>query len=224
MVFYEEEEDFPDHMLMSMKQFKIPNKKLNSIIQSQAVMGGGSSVFSFEIDGLMKACEARMVSRMSDMIKDLESRILEKVDQNDQNTELRITSFNSKYVGVVKELTNVQMKGHTLFVMDVKKVSDDVNLKLQELHDDMVREVGVVQNDCATLHKNVDIICDAVTKYVTLSESLSPQITQLSTTTNQKFGGGGGYLDAQRSKGVGAKSCYIFDNYSRVYLTKVYTV
>ena len=31
----EEEEDFPDHMLMSMKQFTILNKKLNSIIQSQ---------------------------------------------------------------------------------------------------------------------------------------------------------------------------------------------
>ncbi|CAI9286378.1 unnamed protein product [Lactuca saligna] len=30
--FDDEEEYFPDHMLMSMKQFKIMNKKLNSII------------------------------------------------------------------------------------------------------------------------------------------------------------------------------------------------
>ncbi|CAI9276980.1 unnamed protein product [Lactuca saligna] len=72
--------------------------------------------------------------------------------------------------------------------MDVKKVREDVNLKLQELCDDMVREVTVVHNDYATLHKKVDIICDAVTKYVTLCESLSPQISQLSTTINQKFG------------------------------------
>ncbi|CAI9289793.1 unnamed protein product [Lactuca saligna] len=105
-------------------------------------MKGGSSVSSFEIDGLMKACEARMVSKMS---------------------ELRINSFNSKHVGAVKELTNVQKERHTLFVMDVKKVREDVNLKLQELRDDMVREVTVVQNDYATLHKKVDIICDAVT-------------------------------------------------------------
>ncbi|CAI9277813.1 unnamed protein product [Lactuca saligna] len=58
MTFDEEEEDFPDDMLMFMKQFKILNKKLNSIIQSQADMGGGSSVSSFEIDGLIKDFEA----------------------------------------------------------------------------------------------------------------------------------------------------------------------
>ncbi|CAI9270043.1 unnamed protein product [Lactuca saligna] len=131
MVFDDEEEDFPDHMLMSMKQFKILNKKLNSIIQSQADMGGGSSVSSFEINRLMKAFEAIMVSKVSGMIKDTASRILEKVDQSDHTTELRINSFNSKYVGAVKELTNVQNERHTLFVMDVKKVREDVNFKLQ---------------------------------------------------------------------------------------------
>ncbi|CAI9286399.1 unnamed protein product [Lactuca saligna] len=150
--------------------------------------GGGSLVSNFEIDGLMKACEARIVSRMSGILRDTESRILEKVDQNDQNIELRVNSFNYKYVGAVKELTNVQKQRHTLFVMDVKKVREDGNLKLQDLRDDMVREVAVVQNDYATPHKKFDIICDVVTKYVTLCESLIPQITQLSTTDNQQFG------------------------------------
>ncbi|CAI9269877.1 unnamed protein product [Lactuca saligna] len=37
--FDEEETDFPDHMLMTMKQFKILNMKLNSIIKSQAILG-----------------------------------------------------------------------------------------------------------------------------------------------------------------------------------------
>ncbi|CAI9276979.1 unnamed protein product [Lactuca saligna] len=98
----EEVEDFPDHMLMSIKQFKILNKKLNSIIQYQADVGGGSSMSSSELDGLMKAFEARMANRMSGMIKDSEVRILEKVDHADQTTNLRINSFNSKYVGAVK--------------------------------------------------------------------------------------------------------------------------
>ncbi|CAI9285985.1 unnamed protein product [Lactuca saligna] len=129
-----------------------------------------------------------MVSRMSGMLRDTKSRILEKVDQNDQTTELRINSFNSKYVGAVKELTNVQKERHTLFVMDVKKLREDVNLNLQELCDDMVRELTVFQNDYATLHNKVDIICDAVTKYVMLYKSLSPQITQLSTSDNQQLG------------------------------------
>ncbi|CAI9299849.1 unnamed protein product [Lactuca saligna] len=38
--FDDEETDFPDHMLITMKQFKILNTKLNSIIQSQADLGG----------------------------------------------------------------------------------------------------------------------------------------------------------------------------------------
>ncbi|CAI9299239.1 unnamed protein product [Lactuca saligna] len=188
LAFHEDEEDFPNHMLMSMKQFKILNKKLNSIIQSQADMGGGSSVSTFEIDGLMKACEARMVSKISGMIKDSEINLLEKIDHTDETTKLRTNFFNSKYVGDVKELTNVQKERHTLFVMDVKKVREDVNLNLRELREDMVHEVAVVQNDYATLHKKVDIICDAITKYVTLYESLSPRITQLYTNDNQQFG------------------------------------
>ncbi|CAI9283832.1 unnamed protein product [Lactuca saligna] len=49
--FDEEETDFPDHMLMTMKQFKILNTKFNSILQSQADLGGGNSVTSLEVDG-----------------------------------------------------------------------------------------------------------------------------------------------------------------------------
>ncbi|CAI9298591.1 unnamed protein product [Lactuca saligna] len=41
LVFDEDEVDFPDHMLMTMNQFKILNTKLNSILQSQADLGGG---------------------------------------------------------------------------------------------------------------------------------------------------------------------------------------
>ncbi|CAI9290648.1 unnamed protein product [Lactuca saligna] len=90
-------------------------------------------------------------TRVSCTIKDSESRILEKVDHADQTLELRINSFNSKYVGVVKELNNIQKEGHTLFVMGVKKVREDVNLKLQVLFYDTVREVAVVQKDDANL-------------------------------------------------------------------------
>ncbi|CAI9268433.1 unnamed protein product [Lactuca saligna] len=46
----EEETDFPDHMLMKMKQLKILNTKLNSILQSRAYLGGGNSVTSLEVD------------------------------------------------------------------------------------------------------------------------------------------------------------------------------
>ncbi|CAI9265787.1 unnamed protein product [Lactuca saligna] len=106
--FDEEEENFPDHMLMSMKQFKIMNKKLNSVTQSQVDMGGNS-----------------------------ESQLLEKVDHSDQNNELGVNSQASKFMGAVKELKQVAKERHTLFSLDVKKVIEDENFKLQELLDDM---------------------------------------------------------------------------------------
>ncbi|CAI9288204.1 unnamed protein product [Lactuca saligna] len=55
--FDQVEEDFPDHMLMTMKQFKIWNSKLNSILQSQADVGNGG-VTSMEVDSLMKRIES----------------------------------------------------------------------------------------------------------------------------------------------------------------------
>lgn len=48
--FDAEEEAFPNHMLMTMKQFKILNSKLNSILQSKADIGGGSLVSILEVD------------------------------------------------------------------------------------------------------------------------------------------------------------------------------
>ena len=42
--FDSEEEEIPDHMLMTGKQFKILNQKLNGIIQSQFDYGRTSSI------------------------------------------------------------------------------------------------------------------------------------------------------------------------------------
>ncbi|CAI9281660.1 unnamed protein product [Lactuca saligna] len=56
--FDPEEEDILDHMFMSGKQFKILNKNLNSIIQSQAEVGRNNSLSSIEVDVMLKAQEA----------------------------------------------------------------------------------------------------------------------------------------------------------------------
>ncbi|CAI9300328.1 unnamed protein product [Lactuca saligna] len=65
--FDEEEANIPDHMLMKMKQFKILNTKLNSILQSQVDLGGGNFVTSLEVDGLLKLLEGRITSKVSGM-------------------------------------------------------------------------------------------------------------------------------------------------------------
>ncbi|CAI9302811.1 unnamed protein product [Lactuca saligna] len=97
--FDEEEDNFPYHMLMSMKQFKILNKNLNSIIKSQEDMGGSSVVSSLEIDGLLKVFEARM---QVDIIANVETNFvklneamsprLSKLSTQESNNLTKITS------------------------------------------------------------------------------------------------------------------------------------
>ena len=134
------EEDFPDHMLMTMKQFKILNSKLNSILQSQADVGSGG-VTSLEVDSLIKMMEGRVISKASGLIRDSESRVLEKVDQHDVSNENRINSQRSDFVRELKDLKMVTKERHVLFVQDVKKVREDVNLKLEELKKEVSHEI-----------------------------------------------------------------------------------
>lgn len=137
LVFDEDEADFPDHTLMTMKQSKILNTKLNSIIQSQEDLGEGHSISSLEVDGLLKLVEGRISSKVSRMIRDFEARILEKVDLCDQNNELRVNSQKSIFEGDLKELRTMTKERHVWFIQDVKKVREDVNLKIQQLRQDM---------------------------------------------------------------------------------------
>ncbi|CAI9285485.1 unnamed protein product [Lactuca saligna] len=174
-------------MLMTMKQFKILNTKLNSILQSQADLGGGNSVTSLEMDGLLKMVEGRISSKVLGMIKDSKSRLLDKIDLCDHSNEMRVNAQKSTFEGDLKELKLVAKERHVLFIQDVKKVREDVNYKLQELRQDMEKEIANVRTEFASLNQKVDIICDAVTKFAKLYKSLSPQISQLSSTENKNF-------------------------------------
>ncbi|CAI9261474.1 unnamed protein product [Lactuca saligna] len=176
-------------MLMTMKQYKILNQKLNSIIQSQADLGGGSSISSMEVDSMLKMCESRIIAKVSGMLKASETMLMEKVDYSYQTTDLRLKNQRSNFLGEVKDLRSVAKERHVLFVQDIKKVRDDVNLKIQELHEQMNKEIIYVQHDYASLHQKVDIICDVVTKFVKMYEGLSPQIAQISKSEAENFEG-----------------------------------
>ncbi|CAI9275627.1 unnamed protein product [Lactuca saligna] len=78
--FDEEETDFPDHMLITMKQFKILNTKLNSILQSQADLGGGNFVTSLEVDGMLKMIEGRLSSNRKLAKKFLPNNLVDDVE------------------------------------------------------------------------------------------------------------------------------------------------
>ncbi|CAI9297906.1 unnamed protein product [Lactuca saligna] len=53
--FGHEEESIPDHMLTFGKQFKILDRKLNSILQSQVDVRSKHSVSGIEVDVMLKA-------------------------------------------------------------------------------------------------------------------------------------------------------------------------
>ena len=58
--FDQGEENIPDHMLMSGKQFKILNRKLNSLLLLQANARGRNIVSGIEVDVMLKDQELRL--------------------------------------------------------------------------------------------------------------------------------------------------------------------
>ncbi|CAI9277935.1 unnamed protein product [Lactuca saligna] len=103
------------------------------------------------------------------------------------NRKFRIKeSFFVRFL-LLKDLKSVVKERHILFIQDVKKVQEDANYKLQELRQDMEKEIANVRTEFASLNQKVDIMCDPVTKFAKLYESLSPQITQISITENKNF-------------------------------------
>ena len=107
-------------MLMSSKQFKILNRKLNAILQSQVDYGTKSSESGLEVEKMIKA---------------VEKRIAVKVDDSDKNNELHIQAQ------AVKDLTTATKERYVLFVQDVKKVREDVNFKVEELKKEIAKEL-----------------------------------------------------------------------------------
>lgn len=165
--FDSEEEEIQDHILMSGKQFKILNRKLNAIIQSQADSGSKSFMSGVEVEYL---------------IKEAEKHILEKVDQVDKNTELRIQAQGSTFSGVVKELKAVTKERHVLFVQDVKKVREDVNFKIHELKNEIAKELKDIHSQHLEVLKQVDVVATELNKVVT-----APILEANHKETKEKF-------------------------------------
>ncbi|CAI9285209.1 unnamed protein product [Lactuca saligna] len=135
--FDPEEENIPDHMLMS---------------------GGCHLISKIEVDVMLKAQELRLRDELEIL---------------DRNNEKHVKAQSSSFDQELKELKVVPKEKHILFVQDVKKVREDVNLKLEELRVDIAKEVAAISHDYSIIPKNVDIIADAVTDVIGSSSSLT---------------------------------------------------
>ncbi|CAI9293889.1 unnamed protein product [Lactuca saligna] len=136
---------------------------------------------------MLSLLEGRLTTKVSGIIQASESRLMAKIDLCDKNNESWVKSQKSDFKSNLQDLKMVAKEIHVLFVQDVKKVREEVNFKIQELCEDMEKEISVVRTEFESINKKVDIICEAVAKFSKLYESLSPQITQLSTTDNKNF-------------------------------------
>ncbi|KAL7604851.1 hypothetical protein Lser_V15G19577 [Lactuca serriola] len=162
-----DEEEIPDHMLMTGKQFKILNQKLKTIIQSQADTGRMSSISAMEVDI---------------MIKGAEKRILEKVDQSDKNNELRVQAQGNNFTTTLQDLKVANKERHLLFIQDVKKVREDVNFKIHELKSDIEKELQAVNTRQEDLHKQVVEILSQIHKL-----NNTPVAADQNAATMEKF-------------------------------------
>ncbi|CAI9290625.1 unnamed protein product [Lactuca saligna] len=120
--FDTEKEDILDNIILTGKQFKILNWKLNYLLKIQADGGGKHSVSNLEVDLMLK----QQVGRLCDAIYDVY-----------RNNEKRVKNQLSTFSLDLRELKDVANECHILFIQDLKKVREDVNLKIQELRDDM---------------------------------------------------------------------------------------
>ncbi|CAI9299544.1 unnamed protein product [Lactuca saligna] len=159
-------------MLLTRKQFKILNQKLNSLLQIQAGGGNKHSVSSLEVDIILKCQKHRLHEAISDV---------------DRNTEKRVKAQSLNFTYDLIELKVVAKGRHFLFIQDVKKVREDVNFKLQELREDMGKEIDVLQQDYSSLHQKVDIITDIVTMFSKLYEALGPRVEHMAVDDVQSF-------------------------------------
>ncbi|KAL7601073.1 hypothetical protein Lser_V15G24877 [Lactuca serriola] len=165
--FDSDEEDIPDHMLMTGKQFKILNQKLKAIIQSQADSGRMSLISAMEVDV---------------MIKGAEKRIMEKVYQTDKNNELRVKAPGNNFTSAVQDLKAATKERHILFVQDVKKVREDVNFKIQELKSELAKDLQDVHTRQEDLQKQIVEISSQLHKLNNI-----PVVEDQKAATMEKF-------------------------------------
>lgn len=114
------------------------------------------------------------------MLKYQEGRLHDAIQDVDRNNEKRMKNQLSMFASDLKDLKDVAKERHILFIQDVKKVREDVNIKIQEPQEDMCKEIDLVQQDYASSNQKIDIIADAVTEFVKLYEVLGLKVEQMS--------------------------------------------
>ena len=108
------------------------------------------------------------------MLTAIEHRLQHQLDVNDKNNELWIKAQGDLYNSSLKELRNVTKERHVLFIQDVKKVWEDVNLKPEELKKEFLSVIHQVNDRYNLIQEKVDIIVGVVTNFIQSFQATVP--------------------------------------------------
>ncbi|CAI9299054.1 unnamed protein product [Lactuca saligna] len=166
--FDHEEENIPDHMLMSGKQFKILNQKLNFLRYIKANTRSRNTVSGIEVDVLLRSQE----HRLKVVIEQIESKYEERVKHHVEN-------FQSEF----KQLREVAEEQHILFFEEVKKVQEYINLKVESLKSELLKEVTKVEQCHLSLQTKLNVFSEEIRKLVENFTAFSIKDPQVFTKT-----------------------------------------
>ncbi|CAI9279239.1 unnamed protein product [Lactuca saligna] len=122
------------------------------------------------------------------MLKAHEHHLQESLDRIQKNNELRVKAQSENLNGDLRALKDVVKERYVLYVQDVKTIREDVNLKLQELRQDMAKEISILTHNYSTIHMKVDIIADVVTKAIEWYNSFTPKFEKKVEVDATNFG------------------------------------
>ncbi|CAI9290984.1 unnamed protein product [Lactuca saligna] len=110
------------------------------------------------------------------MVSFAETRLklpLEQIEkQHDDHLKHHARNFEYK----VTKLHDVAKERYVIFVEQVKKVEESVNLKVVELKLEMTKEVEKIEKNYSNLHGKVDVIPNAITMLVEYHNSFSTKL------------------------------------------------
>ncbi|CAI9266319.1 unnamed protein product [Lactuca saligna] len=91
------------------------------------------------------------------------------------------------WLSMVTKRRDVSKEHHILFVEEIKKVEESVNLKVEALKFEMSKEVAKIEQNYSSLHGKVDIIVDAIKKLVEYYTFFSTKLDAMTETYSKLF-------------------------------------
>ncbi|CAH1421301.1 unnamed protein product [Lactuca virosa] len=137
---------------------KILNNKINSLLQIQADNGGRKFVTGVEMEYLLKSRENCFRS----LVESLEQKQVE-----------RLVVHSKSFDYEIQKLCDVAKERHDIFIEQITKMKDLVDLKVVELKSEMAKEVEKMEKNYTLLHSKVDVVATAIKKLILRSQFLN---------------------------------------------------